>query len=380
MASCPRVELQAIAFSVLVLSALFGGAQIQFLRSSIYQETIEWAGVLAAAFVYCSLRGLIRSRGFSTRLIAVMATLAGVALLTRVSTALGLYSAVGLLLVALAWSEASPISHGISHFVRALICNRTVAALAILLVFAILCGVVNYGRWGNPLVFADFHIQLLYVRMGRVPLIAARGEFNIERLWYGILYYLFPIWTIIRPDGRFLFADFESRMLDMVELPPGSFLLSDPLLLVLGAAFFFRLPQLRKERRVDIRAAAALMIGFSIPIFLMLTAMVMAFRVWSGVYPFIEFAAYLGFYAMCVNPNQYLASSRRRLYILLIASAGLGIVCSHLLFILYKVSQFGDYKMQEIMGHNPAGAIAWVRYYWLALKTLLPSVAKRLPF
>ena len=39
---------------------------IQFLRSSIYQETIEWAGVLAAAFVYCSLRGLIRSRGFST--------------------------------------------------------------------------------------------------------------------------------------------------------------------------------------------------------------------------------------------------------------------------------------------------------------------------
>ena len=365
---------------MLVLSALFGGAQIQFLRSSIYQETIEWAGVLAAAFVYCSLRGLIRSRGFSTRLIAVMATLAGVALLTRVSTALGLYSAVGLLLVALAWSEASPISHGISHFVRALICNRTVAALAILLVFAILCGVVNYGRWGNPLVFADFHIQLLYVRMGRVPLIAARGEFNIERLWYGILYYLFPIWTIIRPDGRFLFADFESRMLDMVELPPGSFLLSDPLLLVLGAAFFFRLPQLRKERRVDIRAAAALMIGFSIPIFLMLTAMVMAFRYRMEFYPFIEFAAYLGFYAMCVNPNQYLASSRRRLYILLIASAGLGIVCSHLLFILYKVSQFGDYKMQEIMGHNPAGAIAWVRYYWLALKTLLPSVAKRLPF
>ena len=193
----PKSRLQAITFSVLVLSLVFGGAQIQFLRSSINQEIVEWAGVLAAAFVYCSLRGLIRSRGFSTRLIVAMATLAGVALLTRVSTAIGLYSALGLLLLTLACVEASPVSEGISHFARALICRRTLAALVILLAFVMLCGVVNYERWGSPLVFADFHVQILYVRMGRVPRIVRYGEFNIERLWYGVIYYFFPIWIFV---------------------------------------------------------------------------------------------------------------------------------------------------------------------------------------
>ena len=165
----------------------------------------------------------------------------------------------------------------------------------------------------------------------------------------------------------------------MVELPPSSFLTTDPLLLALGAVFFSRLPQLRKEHLVDTRAIAALMIGFLIPISLMFTAMVMTFRFRMEFYPLIEFTAYLGFYAMCENPTRYSTSSRKWLYSLLIACAAVGIVCSHLLFILYKLSQFGDYKMRGIMGENPTGAVAWARYYWLALKTMLPSVAAKLP-
>jgi hypothetical protein len=62
----PKSRLQAIAFFVLVLSLLLGGAQIQFLRGSIYQETIEWAGAISAAFIYCAVRGLIAKREFST--------------------------------------------------------------------------------------------------------------------------------------------------------------------------------------------------------------------------------------------------------------------------------------------------------------------------
>ena len=378
----PKSRLQEITFVVLILSLVFGGAQIQFLKSTIYQETIYWAGALGAAFVYCALHGLIRTREFSTRLIAVMATLAGLELLTRVSTALGLYLAVVLLLVALAWSETNPTSNGISCFSRALRCRCNLIALAILLVFASLCGVVNYERWGNPFVFADFHTQIVFVRMHfRDPLLTAYGEFNIERIWYGIIYYLCPIWVVIRPDGHFLFSEFELKMFDGVELPPGSFLVSDPVLLILGVTFFWRLPQLRRGHLVNLWAVAALMIGFSIPICLMLTAMDMAFRYRMEFYPFMEFAGYLGFYAMCVRPDQYSAPLRRRLYCLLIASAGCGIICSHLLLILYKLSQFGgDYKLPWIMGEHPEGAAAWVRLYHSAFKTIIPIVEKKLPF
>jgi len=45
------------------------------------------------------------------------------------------------------------------------------------------------------------------------------------------------IWTFSRPDEQFLFSEF-----DCVEAPPSSFLLSDPLLLVLGGAYLLRLP------------------------------------------------------------------------------------------------------------------------------------------
>jgi hypothetical protein len=376
-----KSRLREITFIVLILSLVIGGSQVQFLKSMIFQETIYWAGALGAAFVYCALRGLIRTREFSTRLFAVMATLAGLELLTRVSTALGLYLAVVLLLAALAWSEANPISNGISRFGRALGCRRNLVALAILLVFASLCGVVNYERWGNPLVFADFHTQIIFVRMHfREPILTAHGEFNIERLWYGIIYYMCPIWIVIRPDGNFLFSEFELKMFDGVELPPSSFLLSDPVLLILGVAFFWRLPELRRGHLVNLWAVGALMISFSIPIFLMLTAMDMAFRYRMEFYPFMEFAGYLGFYAMCVRPDQYSAPLRHRLYCLLIAGAGCGIICSHLLLILYKLSQFGDYKLPWIMGEHPEGAAAWVRFYQSAFKTIIPIVEKKLPF
>ena len=40
-AKLPKSRLQAIAFFAIVLSLVFGGAQIQFLRGSIFQETID---------------------------------------------------------------------------------------------------------------------------------------------------------------------------------------------------------------------------------------------------------------------------------------------------------------------------------------------------
>jgi hypothetical protein len=151
--------------------------------------------------------------------------------------------------------------------------KRTAVGLAILLGFVTLCGIVNYQRWGDPLKLTDFRSIGYVADPGRLARLEASGVFN------GVFYYFFPIWTIIRPDGQFLFSEFETRMLDGVEPPPSSFLLSDPLLLVLGGAFLLRLPRLARERLLDLRAVMAVMIGF----------------------PLLEFTDFLGFYAICAD-------------------------------------------------------------------------------
>jgi hypothetical protein len=185
----------------------------------------------------------------------------------------------------------------------------------------------------------------------------------------GILYYFFPIWTIIRPDGQFLFSEFETRILPHVETPPASFLLTDPLLRMLGGAHLLRLPRLARERLLDLHAVAGLLIGLLMPVVLVLMFDGMAFRYRMEFYPFLEFTAFLGFYAICVDPDQSSALLRGRLSLFLIASAGFGIVCSHLLLFLSKISP------NVWITSAPDG---WVTLYLEQLKAIFPVIAQRL--
>jgi hypothetical protein len=100
--SVAKSPLRAAIYWAFTLAILFGGPQIQFLRASIYQEVISWALAIEAGFLYCAMRGLFRQPGFSPSLLIAMASIAGLALLTRVSAGLGLYIAMGLLLLSLA--------------------------------------------------------------------------------------------------------------------------------------------------------------------------------------------------------------------------------------------------------------------------------------
>jgi hypothetical protein len=317
----------------------------------------------------------------ATGLIAVMASLAGLVLLTRASAALGLCFATGLLILVLAWPAADPPRDRLPRFVRGLASTRTLVGLAILLGFVTVSGMVNYQRWGNPLTFADFRTYIVFMTQPeRLARWEAYGLFNLERLWYALLYYFFPIWTIIRPDGQFLFSEFETWILDGVELPPSSFLLSDPLLLVLGGAFLLQLRRLARERLLDLRAVAVLMIGFLIPVFVILTFHYMAFRYRMEFYPFLEFAAFLGFYAICVSPGQFSEASRSRLSLVLIASSGFGIVYSHLLLFLYKISPPGNYVERGSNTSVVSLANGWVDYYYFHLREAFPSIAQKLHF
>ena len=232
----------------LVLALLFGGPQVQFLRPSIFMESVLWAGAFAAAFVFLVLRGWTREAGFTAGLMSAAALVAGLCLLTRVSTGVGLYVALGLIWL---WRLRRKSA------VRDRIPPRRWLALAspmlVLLVFAALAGFVNQQRWGNPLVFVDLSRALICEYFPeRLRRLREYGEFNPIRLGFGLVYYFLPIWVLRDGSGQLLWSDFVERTIDLAELPPSSFFVSDPLIIGLAIYGLFGLARDRVPRRAPI--------------------------------------------------------------------------------------------------------------------------------
>ena len=348
----PPSRIQSITLSALTLTIVFGGSQIQFLKPSVYQEAASWAGALASVFVLCSVIGLIRGR-FSTFLLVAMAVISGLALLCRVSTGLGLYVGLGLLLLSHIWLDF-----------RVATLIRIISPVVVLLSFAMVCGVVNYERWGNPLIFMPVHLNLFYAEHPyRLALVDEYGEFNIKRVWYGLMYYFVPVWTIIRADGHTLFHEFQQRMMDGSELPISSFFVSDPLLLALSGIAVFGV---WGQRVIKNEHGAALLIGLAVSPILMLTAMYMAFRYRIEFYPFFELSAFLGAYFL-------LASQRPINHFWIKLSTWLGIVSSFILLAIYKISPFGDMATVETALKKAGGLIALYKGLIIAIEHFLSS-------
>ncbi len=196
----------------------------------MFQEAVLWAGALASVFVFLAMRALVRERYFSAAAIGWMALVAGLALLTRVTIGIGLYAALGCCMAVLAGQNARTLRNGPA----ALLEPRILLGAGILACFAIACGFVNYERWGSPLVFAPFGQQLLNVHWPMRDLVEARyGDLNLIRIPFGIQYYFLPVWAIWS-HGRLIFDTFQENVLMMVELPPSSLLVTDPLLFLLA--------------------------------------------------------------------------------------------------------------------------------------------------
>lgn len=296
----------------MIACILFGGQQVQFLRPSIYQEVIDWADAFAMAFVFLALRGVLTGRGFDARTLATMALCAGLGLLTRVTFGVGMYAALaGLCLVR--WRQA----------------RLAVPAVLVLAVFAGLAGVVNAGRWGNPLVFADFtrYAMSLDTYTDRLVRLATYGTFNLRRLWFGLGYYFVPVWGLVRPDGELLFAATQERLFDAVELPPGSFFITDPLLLALCGV------GIATVRRRD---SAGVLAGLAVQTLLILCALSLSWRYRVEFFPLLVFGGLLGLRHLC---RQGGLAPRWRAAIA--AAAVLSIIASHGMAAIYAVSPWG---------------------------------------
>ena len=308
--SLPATPRRDWLSGALILTVLAGGAGVQFARPSVYQEAVDWALALAMGFVLLAVRGL--RGGFRGPGLSGMAVCAGLALLARVSFGLGLYAALGglLLVQGRRWS-------------------RLLIPVMTLTVFALAAGVVNQARWGDPLVFADFHLYALNqdVYPDRLVRLDAYGAFNPARLWLGISYYLAPVWAIVRGDGRLLFAEAQTRLLDVMELPWGSFLLSDPLLLLLcgiGVATARPWPN------------RVLLAGLAVPPLLMLCAISMTYRYRAEFLPLFMLGAVLALPRLS-GPSP--PSHRWRHGLMLLVAAG--VIGSHIQAHFYAQADWG---------------------------------------
>lgn len=338
----PPSPLRETLCWALGLSILFGGAQIQFLRPSMYQEVCLWAGLQAAIFVYFAVRGVVAD-GFKTSALCFMAALAGLALLTRVSVGLGLCAALGLLLLTGLRRDLATSGKGVAPgrpFHTRLISGGLVWPALVLLAFVTVTGLINYERWGNPLALYGSDYIMLEYYPDRAPRLAAYGLFNVARIPFAFVYYFFPIWLVQRPDGFMLFEEHQKRLIDAAELPPGSFLLTDPLLLLLGAFFVWSFFVGRRGAPGFDRARTlAIMLGLSAPCALMLTLISMNFRYRIEFYPLMEFGALAGFLTLCRSDLSIVASNRMRG--VSVALAAVGIFASAASLALYAVSDFG---------------------------------------
>lgn len=332
-----------LRYWALVLTILFSGPQVEFLSRSIYQEVCLWALALGAVFVYLAISGLLRG-AFSRRELLLMAGMAGLALLVRVSTGIGLYASLGALLLCTAFQPAQPAAPGGRG--RRLLSLSVSGPLSILLAFAAATAIVNYERWGDPLVFADYHAYILNVQYPqRMAPLDHYGLFNVERLPWSLAYYLFPVWVFRHADGSFLLSGPMGRLFDFAELPPSSLLLTDALLLGLAGYWFCA----NLSRRTDTGAASAsaagqpqaiaIVTGLALPCALMLCAISLSHRYRADFYPFVEFCAFMGL-ARWLQHSKLLQSGASTFFLGLAAATSMA--TSSVVLLLYKLSGFGS--------------------------------------
>lgn len=334
---------------LLLIAVALGGESVQFLRPSLYQEVVSWAAALAAGFVYLALRRLLAPHGPAAKTYAGLAVTAGLALLCRFSTGVGLSAAFAAMLGVEAWRARGRL--------QAL--RPFAPAALILALFVGAAGGVNYARWEDPLAFMpmQYEAAMRQIFPDRGPRLDAHGALNVRRLPFALQYYFAPIWILQDSQGRLLFQTFQAELFEDVELPPGSLLLSDPVIVILAGVGVWTLAR-RPTRLPDPALAGAALLGLCIPAGLMLLAITLTFRYRMEFYPPLDLAAALGLIGLGQGAR---APSWRM--ILYPGIAGAGVAFASL--VIYYLSPFGaatDLDMRhgwttpivdELHGRNP---------------------------
>jgi hypothetical protein len=331
----------ALAVGLMAVVLLLGGSQIPYLRPSIYQEPILWAGAQASLFLWLAVAWCLepeRRRGWH---LAAMALLAGLCLMTRVSTAIGLHLALGFILLVAGWQALRRDGFGAAL-------GRVLGPGLVLAAFIGVTAWINWVRWGNPLTFQDYRYYVFVAPDHPImEIIRQHGYFSLGRVPFNLSYYFVPVWMLRGEDGTLIFRATQDRLFFTVEFPPATFLLSDMFLVFLTLLGLWAL--LRGRVPGDRLSAGLVAAGLAVPGGLMLMAMAATYRYRSEFHPFLEFAALLGLFPLVAG----LARGRAGLAAAAVGMAGVSVVSSFAFLLSYKIAQFGDTYFVQRHGWAP---------------------------
>jgi hypothetical protein len=275
-----------------------------------------------------------------------LAVLAGLAINTRASIGVALYLGTTLLVGWAAWkrhaagrAEQLSTTHagGASTATRAVASDPSITLpIAVLLLFAIAVGTVNFARWGNPFTFVDFRYYYWGLRHADfLDILQNYGEINLGRMWIGALYYATGIPYLLK--GVHPFAEFLDSRMAAIEAPPFSPFLTNPLTIFLAGIGVYRLwwrPSLLPHALAILRLA---LVGHSSAILLILAAMYFTMRYRFDFAPFMTIAALVGYRAISFAAAERPESWRKRLRIAAVGLCVLGILGSHYVLLIHKV-------------------------------------------
>jgi hypothetical protein len=335
--------------TVMVAAIVLSGPQLYILGSAwVYHEPILWAAVLAAAFNLIVIRTALSGDGFRTSDLGLLAALAGLAINTRAPIGVALYLGTVLLIAWAAWSRHAlertewrwPASGKVLVRAGSALARDPRISLPVLVLglLAVAAGIVNFGRWGNPFAFGGNGYTYWAQRQPNVIVaVSDYGQFNLDRIGIGVLYYATGIPYILKSvppfAGLLRFA--------VMEAPPFTPLFTNPLTVILAGVGLYRLwcrPDLQPRSLATLRIA---LVGHACAVVLILTYFNFALRYRFDLTPFMTLAAFVGYRSLSVTVAGFSAAWRRRMLIAAVGLCVLGVVGSHYVLLVHKVWSIG---------------------------------------
>jgi hypothetical protein len=240
--SVPAVSRRPEFLAVVVAATVLSGPQLYILSSAvIYHEPVLWSAAMAAAFNLVVVRTTFGAKSLRARDLVLLATLAGLAINTRAPVGVALYLGTILLVARTVWRQYAPDRAQQFSDKETALSPTILPPIAILGVAAVVAGVINFERWGNPLTFADFHYWDMRVNAypNLAEILRKYGEFNVGRIWIGALYYATDIPYLLHTLSPF--AEFLRSRLVIIEAgPPMTPVLTNPLTIILAGIGLYR--------------------------------------------------------------------------------------------------------------------------------------------
>ncbi len=310
--------------AMLAAATVLSGPQLYLLGSAwIYHESVFWSAAQAACFSLVVLQAALAGRTLRGGELALLAALAGVALNTRPSVGAGLVLSFGLVLAWTAWETG-------------LLRPRILGPAAILVVLGLAAAWVNYGRWGNPLTFADFRdYDFAHRQPARLAMILTYHELNLGRIPVALLYYATGLPYVFKNTAPF--AEYLRTHFDGLEAPPLSGLLANPLTIVLAALGAWRLFWRPELPRSGIALLRLTLIGYAAIAVMVLMAMYLTLRYRMDFAPLTTLLALLGYRALSIRLPALRPAQQQGLRAAVLVCCLGGIAVSHYTLVIHKV-------------------------------------------